>query len=122
MNLDVTLDLRQPLETLLESASRINSYKTERYWYPLSVATYGVEEILAAVDSMCSFRTTMWEKTVAFEHEFARRFGATESVMVNSGSSADLLIAFALVNPKAGLLSKGDEILVPSVTWPTQIW
>lgn len=42
--------------------------------------------------------------------------------MVNSGSSADLLIAFALTNPRSGLLKRGDEILVPSVTWPTQIW
>lgn len=122
MNLDYTEQLREPLQALLNEASRINSYKPQKYWYPLSMATYDVEEILAAVDSMCSFRTTMWEKTVKFERQFSALLGYPETVMVNSGSSADLLIAFALVNPQIKLLSPGDEVLVPSVTWPTQIW
>jgi CDP-6-deoxy-D-xylo-4-hexulose-3-dehydrase len=121
-NLDYTESLREPLKALLHEGSRINSYKPQRYWYPLSMATYDVEEVLAAVDSLCSFRTTMWEKTAKFEREFAALVGADEALMVNSGSSADLLVAFALTNPGAGLLSRGDEILVPSVTWPTQIW
>ncbi|MFI5399070.1 MAG: DegT/DnrJ/EryC1/StrS family aminotransferase [Candidatus Binatia bacterium] len=122
MNLESTLRLREPLQALIDEASRINSYKLQKYWYPLSMATYGVEEILAAVDSMCSFRTTMWERTSQFEDRFASAFGHPEAVMVNSGSSADLLVAFALVNPQGKLLAPGDEILVPSVTWPTQIW
>jgi len=42
--------------------------------------------------------------------------------MVNSGSSADLLIAFGLHRSSGGPLETGDEILVPAVTWPTQLW
>jgi len=124
MNLQYTYQLREPIESLLREASRINSYKPQKYWYPLSMASYDLEEILSAIDSLCSFRTTMWEKTAEFERQFARTFGSanTEALMVNSGSSADLLIAFALVNPQAKLMEPGDEILVPSVTWPTQIW
>jgi CDP-4-dehydro-6-deoxyglucose reductase, E1 len=115
-------DLKRTLQEIIEKESRINSFKPQKYWYPLSIATYYTEEILAAIDSMCTFRTTMWEKTLKFEQSFNERFGHTESIMVNSGSSADLLISFSLVNPKAKLLKPGDEILVPSVTWPTQIW
>src|SRR4030067_3523545 len=122
MNLEYTNQLREPLQALINEASRINTYKPQKYWYPLSMATYDVEEILAAVDSLCSFRTTMWEKTAEFERQFAEVAGSAEAIMVNSGSSADLLIAFALVNPQTKLLAPGDEILVPSVTWPTQIW
>jgi len=122
MNLEYTDQLREPLQALLNEATRVNSYKPQKYWYPLSLATYDVEEILAAVDSLCSFRTTMWEKTIQFERQFGDQFGHAETIMVNSGSSADLLIAFALVNPQIKLLAPGDEILVPSVTWPTQIW
>jgi len=121
-NLGDTEFLREPLQALMNEASRINSYKPQRYWYPLSIATYDVDEVLAAVDSLCSFKTTMWEKTARFEEEFAAFHGAAESIMVNSGSSADLLIAFALTNPAKGLLQRGDEVLLPSVTWPTQIW
>jgi CDP-4-dehydro-6-deoxyglucose reductase, E1 len=122
MNLEDTQRLRKPIEKLLQEASQINSYKPQKYWYPLSMASYDIEEILAAVDSLCSFRTTMWEKTIEFENQFAQRNNCPEAIMVNSGSSADLLIAFALVNPQVKLLNPGDEILVPSVTWPTQIW
>jgi len=122
MNLEYTNRLREPIQALLQEASRINSYKTQKYWYPLSMATYNLEEILSAIDSLCSFRTTMWEKTSEFERQFAHVIGCSEAIMVNSGSSADLLIAFALINPKNKLLNPGDEILMPSVTWPTQIW
>ena len=122
MNLTETFDLRQPLQALIDSGSRINSYKPQRYWYPLSMASYGVEEVLAAVDSLCSFRTTMWQKTSEFEQKFAEYQGCQEAIMVNSGSSSDLLIAFAAVNPQLHLLQPGDEVLVPTVTWPTQVW
>lgn len=122
MNLDDIETLRGPLQDLIDSGSRINANKPQRYWYPLSMATYDVEEVLAAVDSLCSFRTTMWDKTAAFESSFADLQGGGEAIMVNSGSSADLLIAFALVNPAVGLLEPGDEVLVPAVTWPTQLW
>ncbi len=42
--------------------------------------------------------------------------------MVNSGSSADLLISFSLLSNDEWGLQRGDEILMPSITWPTQVW
>lgn len=114
--------LADAVERFLESSVRLNEANPGRYWYPLSMATYGVEEIMEALDSMCSFRTTMREKTLQFEQRFASYQGCGDSVMVNSGSSADLLLSFLLVNPIRPLLKKTDEILVPVVTWPTQIW
>jgi CDP-6-deoxy-D-xylo-4-hexulose-3-dehydrase len=123
VNLEQIESLREPLQALIDSGSRTNANKPQRYWYPLSMASYDVEEVLAAVDSLCSFRTTMWDKTAAFESSFAEEVvGGGEAIMVNSGSSADLLVAFALVNPADARLRPGDEVLVPSVTWPTQIW
>jgi CDP-6-deoxy-D-xylo-4-hexulose-3-dehydrase len=122
MNLEESEKLRGPLQRLIDSGSRINDLKPQRYWYPLSAATYDVEEILAAVDSLCSFRTTMWEKTREFEEHFSLRFGFSESVMVNSGSSADLVTAFAMIDPRVGGLKPGDEVLMPGLTWPTHIW
>ena len=122
LNNENTRKLTGAIELLLESSSRINEAKPRRYWYPLSLATYGVEEIVEALDSLCSFRTTMWEKTLQFERQFAAYQSCSDSVMVNSGSSADLLLCFLLTNPYRPLLQTGDEILIPVVTWPTQIW
>ncbi len=114
--------LAEIIEQVIETSCRINEAKPQRYWYPLAMATYGVEEIIQAVDSLCNFRTTMWEKTKAFESAFAAYQGCADAVMVNSGSSADLLMAFLLTNPQQPLLEQRDEVLVPVVTWPTQIW
>ena len=122
MNLQNIQKLRGIIELLLENESRINEAKPIRYWYPLSLATYGTDEILEALDSMCSFRTSMAEKTLHFERQFAKWQGSADAVMVNSGSSADLLLCLLLANPRGRLLQPGAEILVPIVTWPTQIW
>lgn len=122
MTVDLTSKLSGAIELLLESHSRINEAKPQHYWYPLSMATYGVEEIIEALDSMCRFRTTMWEKTQKFEGLFAEYQGSKAAVMVNSGSSADLLLSFLLTNASSHRVALGDEILIPAVTWPTQIW
>jgi len=110
------------IELFLEHSSRINEAKPQKYWYPLSMATYGTEEILQALDSLCSFRTTMWEKTLEFEKRFADHQKSGGAVMVNSGSSADLLMCYLLVDPIQPLLAPGSEVLAPVVTWPTQLW
>ena len=122
MKIEDVNKLRGILELLLEHESRTNEAKPIRYWYPLSLATYGTDEILEALHSMCSFRTSMAEKTLNFERAFARWQGAADAVMVNSGSSADLLLALLLTDPRNPLLAPGDEVLVPIVTWPTQVW
>jgi len=113
--------LRGVIDLFLENSERINSKKEHKYWYPLSMAVYGVDEILEALDSMCSFRTTMWEKTEQFEKMFAQYIGCAEAVMVNSGSSADLILTH-LLRKKVGSDSDKNAVIMPAVTWPTQIW
>ncbi len=64
---------------------------------------------------------TMGAQVQAFERDFASYVGARHCVMVNSGSSANLLIIGALFytkNPKL-LLKRGDEVIVPAVSWST---
>jgi CDP-6-deoxy-D-xylo-4-hexulose-3-dehydrase len=84
--------------------------------YPLAHVNYGAEEIDAIVATLVSGRTTAGPRVTEFEQTFAQYVGRKHAVMVNSGSSADLLLAFGL-----GPDRPGDEILVPAVTWPTQV-
>jgi len=61
---------------------------------------------------------TMGEKVRLFEEQFASFVGSTYAVMVNSGSSANLLSVASLFycnNP----LKPGDEVIVPAVSWAT---
>ena len=42
--------------------------------------------------------------------------------MVNSGSSANLLIFQCLINPMVKKLKPGDEVLIPAICWSTSLW
>lgn len=61
---------------------------------------------------------TMGEKTVEFEEIFARWIGTKYAVYVNSGSSANLAIIYAL---KVGGYLKNEKIVVPAVSWSTTV-
>jgi len=85
--------------------------------YPLARVNYGVEEIDAVTRTLNSGQTTCGRQVWQFENEFARYVGGDHAIMVNSGSSADLILALALGAPDSR-----DTILIPAVTWPTQVW
>jgi CDP-6-deoxy-D-xylo-4-hexulose-3-dehydrase len=119
MNIERISRIRTELDALMSCEIEANP---SRYWYPLSLPTYGSDEILEALDTMCTFKTSMAEKTVRFERRFAEYQGCADAVMVNSGSSADLLLGLLLTNPLRPRIEAGDEVIVPVVTWPTQIW
>lgn len=85
--------------------------------YPLSDDTWGPEEIEAINEVIASRRFTMGAKTREFEEMFAAYFGSKYAVMVNSGSSANLIAIAALIYSRK--LNKGDEVIVPAVSWST---
>lgn len=64
-----------------------------------------------------SERYTMGNFVEEFERQFADKLGARHAVMVNSGSSANLLAVAALVY--SGCLPRGSEVVVPAVSWST---
>jgi CDP-6-deoxy-D-xylo-4-hexulose-3-dehydrase len=87
---------------------------------PLHVPSYGADEVNEAIDSLLSTRVTMGDKVRRFEALWAEYLGVAEAVMVNSGSSANLVAAAALVNPAFPRpLAPGDEVIVPAVAWST---
>lgn len=90
---------------------------------PLNMPSYGADEVKEALDSMLSSFVTMGKKVAQFEKDFAAYVGAKHALMVNSGSSANLLALAVLANPAYGsVLKPGDEVIVPAVTWSTTLW
>ncbi len=90
---------------------------------PLTVPTYGSEEVEEAVDSLLSTWVSMGAKVKKFEEAFAKYNGSKHAVMVNSGSSANLLALATLTNPLLSEhIEKGSEIITPAVTWATTIY
>ena len=97
---------------------------TMKVKYPLASTTFGPEEIEAAKASLDSNQFTMGERVAKFEREFAEWTGAKHSVMVNSGSSSNLLMIDLMLRRSQGSApwKKGDEVLVPALAWPTTVW
>jgi CDP-4-dehydro-6-deoxyglucose reductase, E1 len=91
--------------------------------FPLIGRSFDQREIVAAVDALLSGRVTMGDRVRAFESKFAAKVGAPYAVMVNSGSSANLLALAVASNPaRAQHLTPGAEVLVPAVCWSTSVW
>jgi CDP-6-deoxy-D-xylo-4-hexulose-3-dehydrase len=88
-------------------------------FYDLASTTWGTEE-LEAIRRVCqSDRYTMGEEVTRFEEAFAAKLGMTHAVMVNSGSSANLVGVAALCFKQDRPLQRGDEVIVPAISWAT---
>lgn len=87
--------------------------------YPLAINTWGAADRAAAIAVIESGYTTMGEKVRQFEARFAETFGARHAVMVNSGSSANLLAVAALFYTSEPLARAGQTAIVPAVSWST---
>lgn len=85
--------------------------------YSLSNDTWDEKELEAIHRVIRSNRFTMGVEVEAYEKAFAKYFGAKYAVMSNSGSSANLLAISALIYSER--LQRGDEVLVPAVSWST---
>lgn len=120
---DVLDEIREPIEDYFHERERAEeSFTPEDNSIPLNVPSFGAAEVLESLDSMLSTWVTMGDKVSKFEEEFADYLGATGGVMVNSGSSANLVALKALKNAHEGpRLEPGDEVIVPAATWSTSV-
>ena len=87
--------------------------------YPLAADTWDEKEYGAINRVIESNRFTIGPEVEMFEKEFAEYFGTKYAVMVNSGSSANLIAISALVLSDKYDLNLGDEVIVPAVSWAT---
>jgi len=91
------------------------------YKFPLATSSWGREEIDAMQRVIDSGMFTMGPSVQQFELDFARYVGSKYCVMVNSGSSANLLMVASLFYTKDNVLklNQGEEVIVPAVSWST---
>ncbi|MTI18561.1 DegT/DnrJ/EryC1/StrS family aminotransferase [Rhodobacteraceae bacterium RKSG542] len=89
--------------------------------FPLATSSWDQKELDALQRVIASDQYSMGNEVAEFERKFAAFFGSSYAVMVNSGSSANLLMTAALAFTQNSdlRLSRGDEIIVPAVSWST---
>ncbi|MDB2344837.1 aminotransferase class I/II-fold pyridoxal phosphate-dependent enzyme [Pelagibacteraceae bacterium] len=94
-----------------------------KYFYPLIENPYRKSDINEALKVLKSRRLTIGPITDKFQNSFTKKLGSNFSLMVNSGSSANLLALQCLINPyRKKRLKPGDEVLIPSLCWSTSLW
>jgi CDP-6-deoxy-D-xylo-4-hexulose-3-dehydrase len=87
--------------------------------YPLATTTWDEQELDAMQEVIRSGRFTMGDRVKQAEARFADIAGSRYSVMVNSGSSANLLMVASLFFLSGRPLRRGDVVIVPAVSWST---
>lgn len=95
-----------------------------KYHYSLSNDNFIKKDFNALKRAFHNKRYTMGSSVKKFENQLCKWLKVKNAIMVNSGSSANLLLISSLLfrTTKKLKLKKGDEILVPALTWPTTIW
>lgn len=88
-------------------------------FYDLASSSWGPEEIAAMRRVIESGRFTMGEHVERFEEAFRAKFGVRHALMVGSGSAANLVGIAALSYVKNRPLARGDEVIVPAISWAT---
>jgi len=90
---------------------------------PISGRTFDAADIQSLVDSALDFWLTTGRFADQFEAEFSEFFGMRHTVLVNSGSSANLLAISCLTSPKLGQLQlkPGDEVITVASGFPTTV-
>jgi CDP-6-deoxy-D-xylo-4-hexulose-3-dehydrase len=84
---------------------------------------YDQNEMISLVDAALDFWLTSGRYAQQFERDLAQFLGVRFCLLVNSGSSANLLAVSALTSPKLGArrLEPGDEIITTACGFPTTV-
>lgn len=92
-------------------------------YIPVSGKVFDERELLNLVDSSLDFWLTTGRYALKFEQQFAEWMGVKHCLLVNSGSSANLLALTALTSPQLGdkRLKPGDEVITVAAGFPTTV-
>ena len=84
----------------LSKLFHLKKKKSRAFNYPLHENALSKKDLIEGAKVLISRQLTMSKKTIEFENYFKKKLALNYCLMVNSGSSANLLAMFALINPK----------------------
>jgi len=119
-------NISSELEEQLQGAIQPNITKRivpGQDYIPVTGKVLDVEDLLYGVDATMDGWLTTGRFGPKFEQKLARWFGCKSSLVVNSGSSANLVAFYALTSPKLGdrAIKPGDEVITVAAGFPTTV-
>jgi CDP-6-deoxy-D-xylo-4-hexulose-3-dehydrase len=115
---------RQVHSSFRPASDRLRSPWQEGSTIPYAGRVFAEEEVEAAVGATLDFWLTLGQEGAAFEKELAAFLGVRHSLLVNSGSSANLIAISALTSPKLPAerrIHPGDEVITVAAGFPTTV-
>ncbi len=90
---------------------------------PYGGRVFGADELVGLVDAALDFWLTAGRYSARFERGLAALLGVRRCLLVNSGSSANLLAFMALTSPRLGerRIVPGDEVITVAAGFPTTV-
>ena len=91
---------------------------------PYAGRVFDQDEVEKSVESALDFWLTLGENGKLFEEEFASYLGINSTLLVNSGSSANLIALSCLTSfklPKERRIKPGDEVITVAAGFPTTV-
>lgn len=115
-----------PLEEQLRQIAHLRTQQTiisGEHYIPVTGKVLDADDLLFGVDAVLDGWLTTGRFGPRFERDFARYFGSKSSLLVNSGSSANLVAFYTLTSPKLGerQIKPGDEIITVAAGFPTTV-
>ncbi len=92
-------------------------------YIPVTGKLIDEDDVLLGIEATMDAWLTAGRFGLLFEREFARYLGSRFSILVNSGSSANLLAFYTLTSPKLNerAIKPGDEVITVAAGFPTTI-
>ena len=115
-------DLRESLEVVINKNISKEIIPGKNY-IPVTGKTIDANDILYGVDATLDGWLTTGRYAKIFEHDLAKYVGSKKALLVNSGSSANLVAFYSLTSPSLGkrAIQKGDEVITVAAGFPTTI-
>ena len=117
-----TPELEQSLRAIAKIKTTQNIVPGVNY-IPVTGKVLDEEDILFGVEAALDGWLTTGRFANEFEKQFAAYFNAPKALLVNSGSSANLVAFYALTSPKLGhrAIKPGDEVITVAAGFPTTV-
>lgn len=115
-------ELTEQLSSVARKSTRKIIVPGEDY-IPVTGKIVDEQDLLMGVDAVLDGWLTTGRYAAIFERDLAGYFGSRFSLLVNSGSSANLVAFYALTSPKLGdkALKPGDEVITVAAGFPTTV-
>src|SRR6187402_1931976 len=119
---NISADAKEALSSVIHSKVNRTILPGENY-IPVTGKVLDEEDILMGVDAALDGWLTAVRFANDFEKDLAAYFGAPKALLVNSGSSANLVAFYALTSPKLGdrAIKPGDEVITVAAGFPTTV-